>query len=67
MQTNDVYIINDESKRIKCLKKFSLKDIWGIGEKLAFWETPRKAVLNCISEREDGNKKIRQEIGRAHV
>ena len=35
MQTNDVYIINDESKRIKCLKKFSLKDIWGIGEKLA--------------------------------
>ena len=29
-------------------------------DKDAFWETPRKAVLNCISEREDGNKKIRQ-------
>ena len=43
--------------------------MWGIIEyrykmrnwdKDAFWETPRKAVLNCISEREDGNKKIRQ-------
>ena len=30
-------------------------------DKDAFWETPRKeTVLNCISEREDGNKKIRQ-------
>ena len=28
-------------------------------DKDAFWETP-KSVLNCISEREDGNKKIRQ-------
>ena len=43
--------------------------MWGIIEyrykmrnwdKDAFWETPRKAVLNCISERENGNKKIRQ-------
>ena len=45
------------------------KFMWGLIEhrykmrnwdKDAFWETPRKAVLNCISEREDGNKKIRQ-------
>ena len=45
------------------------KFMWGMIEhrykmrnwdKDAFWETPRKAVLNCISEREDGNKKIRQ-------
>ena len=26
----------------------------------AFWETPKKIVLNCISEQEEGNKKIRQ-------
>jgi len=26
----------------------------------AFWDTPKKTVLNCISEQEEGNKKIRQ-------
>ena len=26
----------------------------------AFWDTPNKSVLNCISEQEEGNKKIRQ-------
>tara|TARA_B100000029_G_scaffold410252_1_gene412096 strand:- start:1527 stop:2780 length:1254 start_codon:yes stop_codon:yes gene_type:complete len=35
IETNDVYIINDEFKRIQCLKKFSLKDIWGIGRRLS--------------------------------
>ena len=29
-------------------------------DKDAFWETPKKTVLNCISEQEEGNKKIRQ-------
>ena len=29
-------------------------------DKDAFWETPKKNVLNCISEQEEGNKKIRQ-------
>ena len=31
-----------------------------VWDKDAFWDTPKKNVLNCISEREDGNKKIRQ-------
>jgi len=35
IETDDVYIINDEFKRIQCLKKFSLKDIWGIGRRLS--------------------------------
>ena len=26
----------------------------------AFWENPNKNILNCISEQEEGNKKIRQ-------
>ena len=29
-------------------------------DKDAFWEIPKKTVLNCISEQEEGNKKIRQ-------
>ena len=31
-----------------------------VWDKDAFWETPKKNILNCISEQEEGNKKIRQ-------
>tara|TARA_B100000378_G_scaffold144133_1_gene116440 strand:- start:163 stop:585 length:423 start_codon:yes stop_codon:yes gene_type:complete len=31
-----------------------------VWDKDAFWDTPKKNVLNCISEQEEGNKKIRQ-------
>lgn len=26
----------------------------------AFWETPKKEILNCIAEWEEGNRKVRQ-------
>lgn len=35
IDTKDVYLINNEFKRIKSLKEFSLKDIWGIGRRLS--------------------------------
>ncbi|MCK0179493.1 Y-family DNA polymerase [Flavobacteriaceae bacterium S0862] len=42
-ETNGVYVIDSEKKRIKALKWIKLKDVWGIGRKLE----KRLAVKNC--------------------
>ena len=42
-ETNGVYVIDSEKKRIKALKWIKLKDVWGIGRRLE----KRLAVKNC--------------------